>query len=99
MRLEDFDFELPEEQIAQTPAARRDSARLLVARRSGGLAHRVFSDFPDLLRPSDLVVVNDVQVIRARLLGSKFGTGGRAELLLIQPDAPVATADALEAPL
>ncbi len=86
MRIEDFDFELPKEQIAQSPLAERDGSRLLVVSRSSGrIEHRVFRELPELLSPGDLVVVNDSRVIPARLLGKKAGTGGRVELLLLHP--------------
>ena len=84
MLLTDFDYDLPPELIAQHPAARRDEARLLVLdRASGALAHRQFRDLADYLEPGDLLVLNDTQVIPARLLGHR-ATGGKVELLLIQ---------------
>lgn len=87
MRLEDFSYELPERLIAQTPAARRDASRLLAVGRDG-LEHLQFSSFPELLRPDDLLVLNDTRVIKARLHGEK-DTGGRAEILVerIESDA------------
>jgi len=85
MRTEDFDYHLPHELIAQTPIEPRDSARLLVMRRSGGsLEHRHFYDLPDLLREGDVMVFNDSRVIPARLAGKKSGTGGGAEILLLR---------------
>ncbi|MFP2934272.1 S-adenosylmethionine:tRNA ribosyltransferase-isomerase, partial [Pyxidicoccus sp. 3LG] len=87
-RLSDYDFELPESQIAQAPLAARDASRLMtVNRSSGALAHRRFSDLPELLQPGDLLVLNDARVIPARLLGQKAGTGGRVELLVVRPAA------------
>ncbi|HEX7036686.1 MAG TPA: tRNA preQ1(34) S-adenosylmethionine ribosyltransferase-isomerase QueA [Pseudomonadales bacterium] len=80
MRLEDFCYTLPEDLIAQTPAARRDGSRLLHVRRDG-LEHRRFHELPDLLRSGDLLVLNDTRVIKARLLGEK-DSGGRAEILV-----------------
>ncbi len=80
MRLEDFAYSLPERLIAQTPAERRDSSRLLHVM-DEGLAHLGFTDLPDLLRPGDLLVLNDTRVIKARLHGEK-DSGGRAEILV-----------------
>jgi S-adenosylmethionine:tRNA ribosyltransferase-isomerase len=95
-RLSDYDFELPEAQIAQQPLGRRDASRLMtVSRSSGAWAHRQFSELPELLRSGDVLVVNDARVIPARLLGSKVGTGGRVELLVVRPAAPTLTSAAL----
>jgi S-adenosylmethionine:tRNA ribosyltransferase-isomerase len=95
-RLSDYDFELPEAQIAQQPLDRRDASRLMtVSRSSGAWAHRQFSELPELLRAGDVLVVNDARVIPARLLGSKVGTGGRVELLVVRPAAPTLTSAAL----
>lgn len=94
--LSDYDFELPEAQIAQAPLAARDASRLMVVHRSSGAwAHRQFSELPELLREGDLLVVNDARVIPARLLGSKVGTGGRVELLVVRPAASTLTSQAL----
>lgn len=82
MRASDFDFDLPEELIAQQPAEPRDSARLLVLdRATGELAHRGVRDLPGYLRPGDLLILNDTRVIPARLFGHK-PTGGRVEILV-----------------
>jgi S-adenosylmethionine:tRNA ribosyltransferase-isomerase len=82
-----YDYELPEELIAQEPLARRDAARLLVLRRSNGaIEHRHVRDLPDLLRPGDLVVVNDTRVVAARLVGRRMSTGGRWEGLFLRID-------------
>jgi S-adenosylmethionine:tRNA ribosyltransferase-isomerase len=95
LRASDFDYVLPERLIAQRPLERRDECRLLVlGRRSGEVAHRRFDDLPALLRPGDLLVVNDSRVLPARLSGRK-PTGGRVELLLTRrlgPDAWLALA-------
>lgn len=80
MRLDDFDYVLPAHLIAQHPAERRDRSRLLHVR-GDGLGHLRFSDFPDVLRPGDLLVLNDTRVIKARLHGEK-DSGGRAEILV-----------------
>jgi S-adenosylmethionine:tRNA ribosyltransferase-isomerase len=82
-----FDFELPQQLIAQRPAVPRDSARLLYQPRDGGPAERVVADLPDLLRPGDLLVFNDTRVIPARLYGRRE-SGGRIEVLLLEPSRP-----------
>jgi S-adenosylmethionine:tRNA ribosyltransferase-isomerase len=85
-RLEDYDFDLPPERIAQQPARVRDCARLMVLDRgSGALEHKRFADLPGLLTPGDLLVLNDTAVLQARLFGRKAGTGGRVEALLLAP--------------
>lgn len=85
MRIEEFDYELPEELIAQTPAAKRDSCRLMVLDRSKGtVEHRHFYDILDYVNPGDCLVMNDSRVIPARLYGTKEGSGGHVELLLIK---------------
>ncbi|MCB9676789.1 MAG: tRNA preQ1(34) S-adenosylmethionine ribosyltransferase-isomerase QueA [Alphaproteobacteria bacterium] len=82
--LDAWDFPLPDAHIARYPADRRDASRLLVARRSGGVEHRVFADLPGLLEPGDALVVNDTRVMAARLHGHRK-TGGRIEILVLQP--------------
>ncbi len=77
---QDFDFELPQELIAQHPAAERTASRLLDARAAQPI-HRVFSELPDLLQAGDLLVFNDTKVVKARLFGEK-ATGGKLELLI-----------------
>ena len=82
MKTSDFDYALPEALIAQHPATERTASRLLhLDGRSGALADRAFADLPRLLRPGDLVVLNDTRVIKARLFGRK-STGGRAEVFV-----------------
>ena len=99
MKPEDFDYALPEELIAQAPAARRDAARLLrLGRGTARVEHLGVPDLLKLLRPGDLLVLNDTRTIPARLLGRKVGTGGRAELLLVRPWGGGAPWAALEAP-
>ncbi len=84
MRVDEFDFDLPPELIAQTPPAVRGTSRLLVVDRSGDtLAHRTVADLPDLLGPGDLIVVNDTRVFPARLLGRRDPSGGAVECLLV----------------
>ncbi len=91
MRLADFDYHLPEHQIAQQPAERRDLSRLLVLPADRmATDHLQFSDIRRLLRPGDLLVVNQTKVIPARIYGRKE-TGGKVELLL---DRPLAEPDA-----
>jgi S-adenosylmethionine:tRNA ribosyltransferase-isomerase len=82
MRVDLFDFDLPEELIAQRPASPRDSARLLDVA-SDGLHDRSVRDLPSLLRKGDLLVFNDTKVIPARLIGTRAG-GGKVEALLIR---------------
>ena len=85
MRLEDFDYPLDESLIAQQPIEPRDHARLLlVGRQAGASAHHRFDALPDLLRPGDLLVLNNTQVIRARLHGHKRPSGGRVEVFLVR---------------
>ena len=84
MRTDDFDYDLPEELIAQAPAEPRDSCRLLVLHRdSGQIEHRVFSDVVEYLQPGDLLVANRTRVLPARLVGKKT-TGAVAETLLLR---------------
>lgn len=85
MQTADFEYELPPELIAQTPALQRDQSRLLVLHReSGSLAHRHFTDLPDYLRAGDVLALNDSRVIRARLRGTNSRTGGQFEILLLE---------------
>lgn len=83
MRVADFDFELPEERIAQRPRPRGES-RLLVLDAEQDARHRRIGDLPELLRPGDLLVVNDTRVIPARLFARRRDGGGRIELLLAE---------------
>jgi S-adenosylmethionine:tRNA ribosyltransferase-isomerase len=86
LRLSAYDYELPPELIAQTPAEPRDSARLLVLDRSKpDLEHRHVSDLPEFLRPGDLLVANRTRVLPSRLHGRKQDSGGNVELLLLRP--------------
>jgi S-adenosylmethionine:tRNA ribosyltransferase-isomerase len=82
----DYDFELPHELIAQAPLARRDASRLMVLDRAAGtIAHRSFSDLPSLMSAGDLLVVNRSRVVKARLLGTRVGSGAPAEIFLLAP--------------
>ena len=84
----DFDFDLPQELIAQTPSPERDQSRLLVLHRaSGKLEHRQFRDLLEYLHPDDLLVLNDSRVIPARLRGVNLHTGGQFEILLLEENA------------
>ena len=88
MRTADFDFELPSELIAQSPASNRDESRLLVLHRgSGRLEHRNFSSLLEYLKPGDALVLNNSRVIPARLRGVNEQTGGKFELLLLEENA------------
>lgn len=83
MEVTDFDYDLPEELIAQTPVEPRDSSRLLVMdKKTGELEHRHFYDLPEYLKPGDLLVFNDTRVIPARLHGAKT-TGAHVEVFLL----------------
>lgn len=90
-RTEAFDYQLPEDLIAQEPLARRDESRLLVLRRDlppgEGLEHRRFSDLPAYLKAGDCLVLNDTRVMAARLTGEKVPGGARAEVLLLGPSS------------
>ncbi len=94
LRVADFDFELPEELIAQQPPAERGASRMLVVERHGtGLKDQSFADLPSLLHPGDLLVLNDSRVIPARLFGRRANArgkqepSGQIEVLLTSPDA------------
>lgn len=78
-----YDYELPENQIAQNPAEPRDSSRLLVVESGDRHSHYVFRDLPNLLAPGDLLVLNNTRVIPARLYGRK-PTGAPVEILLLE---------------
>jgi S-adenosylmethionine:tRNA ribosyltransferase-isomerase len=80
LSIDDFDYELPPELVAQHPSATRSASRLL-ALRGDTLADHRFSELPRLLSPGDLLVLNDTRVIKARLLGEK-SSGGRVEALI-----------------
>lgn len=80
----DFDFDLPEELIAQTPVEPRDTSRLLILDKEGGeIEHRHFYDIIDYLNPGDCLILNDSRVLPARIYGIKEGTGARVEFLLL----------------
>ncbi len=85
MRLEEFDYELPRELIAQVPLPRRDASRLMVLHRDRRkIEHGIFSDLIHLLHPGDLLILNDAKVLPCRLRGIRSDSGGKVEVLLIR---------------
>ncbi|HHV63317.1 MAG TPA: tRNA preQ1(34) S-adenosylmethionine ribosyltransferase-isomerase QueA [Firmicutes bacterium] len=85
MRVDEFDYYLPPELIAQEPVEPRDRCRLMVLRRHDGtIEHREFKDIVDYLRAGDVLVLNNTRVIRARLSGRRKDTGGKLEILLLR---------------
>lgn len=85
MKVEDFDYYLPEELIAQTPLVKRDESRLLVLdKETGEVEHKKFYDIIDYLNPGDTLVLNDTKVLPARLIGTKEETGAVIEILLLK---------------
>ncbi len=86
MEVREFDFELPQELIAQKPASPRDHSRLLILdRKSGELQEAFFYEIIEFLKPSDILILNETRVRPARLHGQKNKTGGRVEILLLRP--------------
>ena len=82
MKTRDFYYDLPQHLIAQYPAKHRTDSRLLyIDRKHASIQHRQFTDFPDLLKPNDVLVFNNTRVIPARLFGHK-ATGGKVEILI-----------------
>ena len=87
MKVEDFDFYLPKELIAQTPLLKRDSSRLLVLdKKTGDIEHKYFTDIIDYLEAGDTLVLNDTKVIPARLVGEKEDTGAVIEVLMLKDE-------------
>lgn len=85
MKTSDFDFDLPQELIAQTPLLNRDESRLLVLdKKTGDIEHKKFRNILDYLKSGDVLVINDTKVIPARLMGIKEDTGAIIELLLLK---------------
>lgn len=85
MNVTDFDYDLPEHFIAQEPADPRDSSKLMhLNRDTGELSHHIFSDIYAMLRPNDVLVMNNTRVIPARLYAFKAETGGKVEILLLK---------------
>ncbi len=85
MRIEDYDFDLPEELIAQTPIEPRDASRMMVIdKKEGTVGHYHFRQIKEFLRPGDVLVLNKTKVLPARLLGIKKDTGANIEVLLLK---------------
>ena len=85
MDISDFDYDLPEERIAQTPLEPRDSARLMVLHpKEHTIEHRHFYELGDFLRSGDVLIFNDTRVIPARLIGARSQTGGKVEVFLLR---------------
>ena len=85
MKTADFDYELPQELIAQDPLEQRDSSRLIILdKKTGERTHRIFHDIIDYLHEGDCLVINNTKVIPARLIGEREGTGGKVEVLLLK---------------
>jgi S-adenosylmethionine:tRNA ribosyltransferase-isomerase len=89
MRISDFDYQLPEELIAQQPAERRDASRMLIVDRAGQTWQDAeFNSLPDYLNASDVLVLNNTRVFPARLHGRRIPSGGAIELLLLREIEP-----------
>jgi S-adenosylmethionine:tRNA ribosyltransferase-isomerase len=84
LKVEEFDFYLPPDLIAQTPLARRDSSRLLVLHDNGLVEHRSFYEIVNYLREGDTLVLNNTKVIPARIFGKRSDTNGKIEVLLLK---------------
>lgn len=85
MKVEDFDYDLPEELIAQTPIEQRDTSRMLVLdKKTGNIEHKHFYDILDYLKEGDVLVLNDTKVLPARLIGEKEETKAVIEILLLK---------------
>lgn len=86
MKVEDFNYDLPQERIAQVPIEPRDHSQLMVVdAKAESVVHKHFYDLPQFLQPNDVLVVNETRVIPARLFGTKLGTQGKVEFLLLRP--------------
>ena len=84
MKTSDFYYDLPEELIAQTPLAQRDTSRLMTLdRETGAVEHHQFFELPDFLKPGDCLILNNSRVLPARLLGQRLPGGGACEILLL----------------
>ena len=91
MRLSDFDYELPEQLIAQEPPKERDAARMLVVHRAENrFEDRRFRDFPEFIKPGDALVLNDSRVLASRLFGHRAGHTERLQVMLIEALDPAA---------
>lgn len=81
----DFNFDLPEELIAQTPLKDRSSSRLMVLdKKTGKVEHKVFKDIVNMISAGDCIVINETKVLPARLIGARKDTGSRVEILLLK---------------
>lgn len=87
IKIEDFDYNLPDDRIPRHPLQQRDACLLLLSRPDGEISHRVFSELPSLLPPSAFLVCNDTRVINARITFHK-ATGSRIEVFLLEPIDP-----------
>lgn len=87
IKIEDFDYNLPDERIPRHPLQQRDACKLILSRPDGGVAHRHFNELPSLLPPATLLVCNDTRVINARISFYKT-TGSRIEIFLLEPIDP-----------
>lgn len=86
LKLDDYDYPLPEELIARYPLPERDQSRMLVLHRdSGGIEHRMFTDLPEYLDSGDLLALNNTKVLPARFYGNRQGLTGRVEILMLHP--------------
>ena len=84
MKTKDFDYELPEELIAQTPLEKRDESRLMcLDKKTGAISHQHFYELPEFLKPGDCLILNNSRVLPARLLGQRLPGGGACEVLLL----------------
>jgi S-adenosylmethionine:tRNA ribosyltransferase-isomerase len=89
MNLSDFDFDLPDRLIAQTPAPERDSSKLMVVwRKTGKREHHIFRELPDILDPNHFLVINNTKVFPARLRGARAGKKEEVEILLVEELSP-----------
>jgi S-adenosylmethionine:tRNA ribosyltransferase-isomerase len=85
MHISDFDYDLPEELIAQAPLPLRDASRMLVLnRRTQKWTDSTFHNFVEYVSPNDVVVLNNTRVIPARLIGKRRPSGGRVEIFLVR---------------
>ncbi|MCM1153713.1 MAG: S-adenosylmethionine:tRNA ribosyltransferase-isomerase [Muribaculum sp.] len=87
IRIEDFDYHLPDECIARFPLARRDACKLIMSDAEGNISHHIFSDLPSLIARDSLMICNETKVINARMEFHK-STGARIEVFLLEPFAP-----------
>lgn len=87
IKIEDFNYNLPDERIPRHPLQQRDTCKLLLSRPDGVISHRRFSELPSLLPPNSMLVCNDTKVINARMAFHKQ-TGSRIEIFLLEPEDP-----------